>query len=74
MTTAHIDVFMNNIVKNLAYDGSTASLVMYILWFSVCGLMMAGCVWGMGHVMRHPPPSMFGPTPFPPLLKDKHGN
>ncbi len=66
----------DNIVKNLAYDGSTSSLIMYIVWFSVCGVGLLACCYAIIQIMRgkFACPSMFGPPPRLPSGKDKYGN
>ena len=76
LPVAHTGWSVDNIVKNLAYDGSTSSLIGYVIWFSMCGLMLIGCVWVMIQTIRHPPPSIFGPIPGrarTPNTKDTHG-
>lgn len=80
MINAHIDVFMNNIARHLAMPaegepGRIAHIIILVVWLSVCGLMLVGCLYGLIHAIRHPPKGMFGPIPgHRPIERSNDGN
>ena len=72
---AHTGWSVDNIMKNLAHDGSTSSLIGYIIWFSMCGIGLLICCYAIIQLIRGKwnPPSMFAPPPYYPSSKDKNG-